>query len=116
VIRFVAAGRERALGVIEQGLECFHLETLGGAVRLGQAQARTVAHRLRRQRRKPAAQGRALAAAEQRLDVPLHQPRRPGRVPGGQRVPHRVIGQVMLLRPGGRGPVQRQRPAGLLSL
>jgi hypothetical protein len=31
-------------------------------------------------------------------------------------VPHRVIGQIMLLRPGGRGPVQRLHPAGLLSL
>ncbi len=116
LIRFVAADRKGALGVIEQGLERFHLEALGGAVRLGQAQARTVAYRLRRQRRKPAAQGRALAAAEQRLDVPLDQPRRPGGVPGRQRVPHRVIGQVMLLAPGGRGPVQRLHPAGLLSL
>jgi len=48
--------------------------------------------------------------------VPLYQPRRPGGVPGGQRVPHRVIGQVMLLEPGGRGPVQRPNPAGLLGL
>ena len=115
-IWFVAADRKGVLGVIEQGLECFQLEPLGGAVRLGQAQARTVAYGLRRQRRKPAAQGHALAAAEQRLDVPLDQPRRPGRVPRRQRVAHRVIGQVMLLRPGGRGPVQRRHPTGLLSL
>ena len=116
LIRFVAADRKGALGIIEKGLECFHLEAHGGAVRLGQAQARTVVHRLRRQRREPAAQGHALAAAEQRLDVPLHQPCRPGGVPGRQRVPHRVIGQIMLLAPGGRGPVQRLHPAGLLSL
>ena len=116
LIRFVAADRKGALGVIEQGLERFHLEALGGAVGLGQAQARPGAYRLRRQRRKPAAQGRALAAAEQRLDVPLDQPRRPGGVPGRQRVPHRVIGQIMLLAPGGRGPVQRLHPAGLLGL
>ena len=116
LIRFVAADRKGALGVIEQGLECFHLEAHGGAVRLGQAQARTVAYRLRRQRRKPAAQGRALAAAEQRLDVPLDQPCRPGGVPGGQGVAHRVIGQPMLLAPGGRGPVQRRNPAGPLLL
>jgi hypothetical protein len=82
LIWFVAADREGALGVIEQGLERFPLETLGGAVRLRQPQPRAVAYRLGRQRRKPAVQGRALAAAEQRLDVPFHQPRRPGRVPG----------------------------------
>ena len=116
LIRFVAADRIGALGVIEQRLERFQLEALGGAVRLGQAQARPVADRFRRQRRKPAAQGRALAAAEQRLDVPLDQPRRPGGVPRGQRVPHRVIGQIMLVAPGGRGPVQRRHPAGLLGL
>jgi len=70
----------------------------------------------RGQRRKPAAQGRALAAAQQRLDVPLDQPRRPGRVSGGQRVLDGVIGQVMVLAPGARGPVQRLRPPGLFSL
>ena len=112
LIRFVVADRKGALGVIEQGLKCFHLEAHGGAVRLGQAQARTVAYRLRRQRRKPAAQGRALAAAEQRLDVPLDQPRCPGRVPGGQGVAHRVVGEAMIFTPGGRGPVQRRDPAG----
>src|SRR6185369_5122804 len=83
LIRFVAADRKGALGVIEQGLERLQLKALGGAVRLGQAKAGTVAYRLRRQRRKPAAQGRALAATEQILDVPLDQSRRPGGVPGG---------------------------------
>jgi Astacin (Peptidase family M12A) len=48
--------------------------------------------------------------------VPLDQPRIPGGVPGRQRVPYRVIGQVMFLAPGGRSPVQRRHPAGLLSL
>ena len=115
-IRFIAADCEGAFGVIEQGLERFHLEALGGAVGLGQAQARTGAYRLGRQRREPAAQGRALAAAEQRLDVPFDQSRGPGRVPGRQRMPYRVIGQVMLVAPGGRGPVQCLHPAGLLSL
>jgi hypothetical protein len=92
LVRFVTAGGKGAFGVIEQGLERFHLEAPGSAVRLGQAQAGTVAYRLRRQRRKPAVQGRALAAAEQRLGVPLDQPRIPGGVPGRQRVPHRVVG------------------------
>jgi hypothetical protein len=83
LIRFGAAHGKGALDVVEQGLERLQLKALGGAVRLGQAKARTVAYRLRRQRRKPAAQGRALAAAEQILDVPLDQSRRPGGVPGG---------------------------------
>ena len=97
MVRFVATDRIGACGLIEPGLERFHLEAHGGAVRLGEAQARTVAQRLRRQRGEPAAQGHALAASEQRLDVPLDQPRRPGDVPGRQRVPHRVVGQIMLL-------------------
>ena len=113
---FVAAERKGVLAVVKQGLERLQLEAHSGGIGLGQAQPRTVADRLRRQRRKPAVQGRALAAAEQRLDVPFHQLRRPFGVPGRQHVPHRVIGQVMLLVPGGRGPVQRHRPAGLLGL
>jgi hypothetical protein len=116
VIWFVAADRKGALGVIEQGLERFHLEALGGTVCLGQPQARPVAYRLRWQRRKPAAQGHALAAAQQRLDVSLHQPRRPGCLLSGQRVPHRVVGQVMLLAPGGRGPVQFRYSTRLFGL
>jgi hypothetical protein len=48
--------------------------------------------------------------------VPLDQPRRPAGVPGRQRVPHRVVGQIMLVAPAGRGPVQRLHPAGLLGL
>ena len=39
-------------------------------------------------------------------DKPLDQPGRPGGVPGGHRVPHRVIGQLVLLVPGCRVPVQ----------
>ena len=112
LIRLVAADRIGALGVIEQRLGA-QLEALGGAVRLDHQ--RPVADPVR-QRRKPGRQGRALAAAEQRLDVPLDQPRRPGSVPRGQRVPHHVIGQIMLVAPGGRGPVQRCHPAGLLGL
>ena len=42
----------------------------------------------------------------------LDQPGGPYRVPGGQRVPYRVIGQIVLLVPGGRGPVQCRHPGG----
>ena len=48
--------------------------------------------------------------------MPLDQPHRPGRVPGGQGVVHRVVGEAMLLTPAGRGPVKARNPAGPLLL
>ena len=48
--------------------------------------------------------------------MPFDQPRRPDGLPGRQRVPHRVIGQTMLLAPGRRVAVQRRDPAGLFLL
>ena len=116
LIRFIAANSKRALGVVQQALDRFHLAADDGADRLGQAQARPSAYRLCGQRGQPALQGRALASAEQRLDVPLDQPRRPSGVPGCQRVPDGGIAQIMLIGPGGRGPVQLWHPAGLLLL
>ena len=48
--------------------------------------------------------------------MPLDQPGGPSRVPGGQRVPDRVIGQPMLLTPRCGVMVQGRHPAGLLLL
>jgi hypothetical protein len=48
--------------------------------------------------------------------MPFDQPRRSDGLPGRQRVPHRVIGQTMLLTPGRRVVVQRRGPAGLFLL
>ena len=84
--------------------------------RLGQQQPRPRAGQPGGQPRKPPLQGRVFAAQEKRVGVPLDQPRRPGRVPGGQGVAHRVVGEAMILTPGGRGPVKRRNPAGPLLL
>ena len=46
------------------------------------------------------------------VDVPLDQPRGPGRIPGGQRVADGVVGEPMLLTPGRRVPVQRRTRPG----
>ena len=48
--------------------------------------------------------------------MPLDESHRPGGVPGGQGVAHRVVGEAMILTPGGRGPVQARPPAGPLLL
>jgi hypothetical protein len=47
--------------------------------------------------------------------VPLEQPGRPGGLPGGQGVAHGVVGQAMLLLPGGGVAVQRRHPLGPLA-
>jgi hypothetical protein len=54
-----------------------------------------------------------LAAQPQLIDVPLDQPGHPDAVPRGQRMVHGVIGQPVLVVPGGRGPVQFRHPVRL---
>ena len=106
----------RASGGIQRDLGRLHAMAEESQARLGQQQPRPRAGQPGGQRRKPPLQGRAFAAQEKRVGVPLDQPRRPGGVPGGQGVPHRVIGQPMLLAPGGRVTVQARDPAGSLLL
>ena len=66
------------------------------------------------QRRKPPLNRRPFAAqVEDRVEVLLDQPGGPGHLPGGDRVPDRVIGQPTLRVPGGRVTVQFGNPAGL---
>ncbi len=48
--------------------------------------------------------------------MPLRESHRPGRVPRGQGVVHRIVGKAMLLTPGGRGPVKARNPARPLLL
>ena len=57
-----------------------------------------------------------LVVEQQGVNVPLDQPGRPDSVPGGQRVPDSVIGQTMLIGPGGRVMVQLPYPARLVTL
>ena len=107
---------QRAVGGIQRDLGRLHPVAEQSQPRLGQQQPRPRAGQPGGQRRKPPLQGRVLAAQEKRVGVPLDQPRRPGRVLGGQRVAHRVVGEALILTPGGRGPVQRHDPAGPLLL
>ena len=57
-----------------------------------------------------------LVVEQQGVNVPLDQPGRPGGVPGGQRMPDGVIGQIMPIGPDGRVTVQRRNPVRLLVL
>ena len=69
------------------------------------------------QRRQPPVDRRPFAVhAEDRVVVLLDQPGGPGHLPGGDRVPDRVIGQPALRIPGGRVAVQSGNPAGLFLL
>jgi hypothetical protein len=115
-VRLVTGVGERALGRVQQPLHRLHLATDERPEGLEQAQPRPGAHHLRRQQLQPPAQGRVLAASQHRLEVPLDQPGGPGQVGGGSGVTDGVVGQPLLLRPGGRRPVQLQHPLGLLAL
>ena len=123
----LAAGSgQGALSVVQEWLDRFHLAADDGVEPLGKAQARSGAKHLYRQRGKPAAQSHALASAKQRIDVPLDQLGRPGRVPGRQRMPDRIIGQIMdgaqvidlaleaiaraAAKPGAQRPCRGRRP------
>ncbi len=88
---------QRALGGIQRDLGRLHAVAEESQARLGQQQPRPRAGQAGGQRRKPPLQGRAFAAQEKRVGVPLDQSHRPGGVPGGQGVAHRVVGEAMLL-------------------
>ena len=103
---------ERALGGVQRCPGRIHAVAEESQARLGQQQPRPRAGQPGGQRCQPPLQGRAFAAQEKRVGVPLDQPHRPDGVPGGQGVPHRVVGEAMILTPGGRGPVQARNPAG----
>ena len=62
----------------------------------------------------PPGSGGPFATQDEAVDVLLDQPHGRGAIPGGQRMPHSVVGlQAVLLTPGRRGPLQLQHPAGL---
>ena len=107
---------QRALGGIQRDFGRLHAVAEESQARLGQQQPRPGAGQPGGQCRKPPLQGRAFAAQEKRVGVPLDQSHSPGGVPGGQGVAHRVVGEAMILTPGGRGPVKARNPAGPLLL
>jgi hypothetical protein len=108
--------RLHALGGIEWRPGRFHVPADQRHPHLRHQQPRAGLDQLHGQRRKPPLNRRPLARAEVRVEMPLDQPGRPVSVPGGQRMPHGVIGQAMLFGPGGRVTVQHPHPAGLLLL
>ena len=99
-------------GGIEQAFALLQAAAEQGQDHLREQQPRPGLDKASGQRRQPPLNGRTLAAQQKRVDVPLDQSHRPGGVPGGQSVPHRVVGETMLLVPGGRGPVKARNPAG----
>jgi hypothetical protein len=71
-------------------------------------------HQLDGQGVQPALELAALAPTQRLVQLPLHQPRRPGHVAGGQGVVDGLVGQPLGPVPGGRGPVQLGHPLGPL--
>ena len=118
--RLIDRGRsacQRALSRVQRRLHRLRAAEGGGKQHLRQQQPGPGLDQLSGQRRKPPLRRHPLAAQVQGcVEVLLDQPGRPGSVPGGQGVPYRVIGQPMLLIPGGGSPVQHRDPAGPLLL
>jgi len=69
------------LGRIQQAIDRLHTTAEAGQDRLRQQQPWPAADQLGRQGRQPPLQGRSLAVQEEPVHVPLHQPRRPIRIP-----------------------------------
>ena len=83
----------------------------GGRDRLRQQQPGPGPDQISGQRGKPPLNRRRFAAQTvDRVEMLLDQPGGPGHLPGGDRVPDRVIGQPALGVPGGRVPVQSREP------
>ena len=112
LVRFVSGVRERTLGGIQQVFD--FLQAREACLR--DQQPRPGVDRPRRQGRKPSLQGGALAAQEELVGVPLDQPRRPDRIPGGQRVAHGIVNRPMFLVPQAGVAVQLAHPLGILLL
>jgi hypothetical protein len=107
----------RLLGRVEQRLLCLQAAAVECQESLRQQQPGTGPDQVAWQRRKPPLNRNPFAAqVEQFVEVLLDQPRGPGHLPGGHRVPDRVIGQPMLLGPRGGIAMQLRHPAGLFGL
>ena len=102
--------REHALRGVERRLCCVQFAAGDRHERLREAEPRAGGYELARQDRKPPGQGRRLAAQDEPVHVLLDHPRGLGGIPGGQRVAHGVVGQLMLLAPCGSIAVQRRHP------
>ena len=115
--RLLGRARVRLLGRVEQRLHRLQAAAVDGQESLRQQQPGTGPDQVTGQRRQPPLNRNPFAAqVEQFIEVLLDQPGGPGHLPGGHRVPYRVIGQPVLVVPGRRVPVQLPNAAGLFGL
>ena len=113
--RLIGRGSEGSFGRVSEAQHRLYLAIGRGQLGLGQQQPGTRLEQPGGKRRDPPLDRRWFPAQPvHRVEVPLDQPGRPGHLPGGDRMPDRLIGQPVLLMPGGRVPVQPRRPARLL--
>ena len=105
------------LSRVEQRFDRLQAAADEGQESLRQQQPRPGPDQVLGQLRKPPVNRRPFAVQEEdRVVMLLDQPGGPGHLPGGHRVPDRVIGQPALGVPGGRVTVQSGNPAGLFGL
>ena len=106
-----------ALGRLDQAFHRLHAARADVHLGLRQQQPGTGLDQVSGERGQPPLYRRCLAAqAGDRVKLPLDQPRGPGHLPGGHRVPDRVLGQPVVFVPGGRVTVQLRYLAGLFLL
>ncbi len=107
----------RALNRVQERFHFLDVAAGGGHERLRQQQPGPGPDHLSGEDRQPSADGSRLAAeVKDFVEALLDDPGRPDHLPGGHRVPDRVIGQPMLGVPRRRVAVQLRRAAGLFSL
>ena len=115
--RLPGCPRGRALGRVEQRLHRLQTAAEDRHKRLPQQQPGPRPDQVLGQRRQPSVNRRRFTAQEEdRVVMPLDQPGGPGHLPGGHRVPDRIVGQPALLIPGRSVTVQHRNPAGLFLL
>ena len=115
--RLLGRPGESPLGRIGRALDHLHLAAGGGHLRLREQQPGTGLDQVSGKRRDPPPNRRRFAAQiEDLVEVLLDQPGGPAHLPGGHRVPDRIISQPVLLVPGRRVSVQLRRPNRLFLL
>ena len=115
--RLLGGAGEGALGRIGRALDRVRLAAGRRHLGLRQQQPGPGPDQVIGERRNPPLDRRRFATqVEDRVEVLLDQPGGPAHLPGGHRVPDRVIGQPVLLVPGGGVAVQLRDPAGLFGL
>ena len=112
---FIGPVRGRALNRVQERLDDLEVAAGGGHEGLRQQQPGTGPDHLSGEGRQPPVDGRGFAAgAVDQVEVLLDDPGRPEHRPGRDRMPDRIIGQLVPGVPGRGAAVQLRLPAGLL--